>query len=83
MAATGCHSAIDKWRLLYPDVQVIYVGRRVTNAVIVEVVSWSEHIWYAVVCAQAEAARLPQGTACKDLSEVGHSVDFCEWEVGS
>ena len=63
--------------------QVIDVGRRVINVVIVEVVSWADHIGYVAVCAQAEAARLPQGTACKDLSEFCHSVDFCEWEVGS
>ena len=68
---------------LYLDVRVIYVGRRVINAVIVEVMSWADHIWYVAVCAQAETARLPQGIACKDLSEFYHSVDFCEWEVGS
>ena len=38
-----------------------------------EVVFWVDHIWFVALCAQAEAARLPQGTARTDL------LGFCSF----
>ena len=36
-------------------------------AMVVEHVFRAEHLWSAALCAKAEAAGLPQGTARKDL----------------